>query len=567
MRLRYTAVLLVVLVAWLHWPLADGGLLGAPGTDVYRAVWGFDHQARGLPLPFWTDRVGFPAGEKLVILPFASSLLGAPLHALFGPWVGYNLWMIALVAAGGIATAWWVGEASRSPSAGLVAGVGMVTQPSILLALTDGTPEHAAFWALPATFAALWAASRSPLRVWPFLAGVLATVVALDSPYHAIFAVPIVPGLLWRCSPRARLRFAGTALLGAAVVAFLYYKLPLAGPLDNRWENAVRLSTWWRWDLRRVATAWDQRYTPAFIPIFTLLGTLALAILRPARTWPWLLAALASLAFALGANRENAVVLEGWLPSIGAALGTGLSWFNEHLAPDAIRFPRRWLVPAALCMWTAAGIGLSRLPAEWMRLLVALPVAAGTIWLTLDRTGYREGFPELRVPTPAFATFVRAHKTDGAALILPTIRGANRKHERFELPIYANLDAGLRSADLPFLQVAVGRALVNAPDGLFTMIPRHKQSTRVTRMVQDLNDLCTPQTTGNPIAPSATQEPAQRADVADYLVQKGLRFVILDDEAYAEAGLALARLPFARHLVEELRFADGTGVTVFVLQP
>lgn len=567
MRLWVSAIVIVLLVVWMHAPLFDGGLLGASGTDVFRAVWGFDHQARGLPLPFWTDRVGFPAGEKLVILPFASAIFGAPLHLLFGAWAGYDAWMLALLAAGGVATAWWVGEVSRSPSAGLMAGVAMVVQPSVLLALTDGTPEHVAFWALPATLAALWHTSRSPLARWPVLAGALATIVALDSPYHAIFAVPLVPVAMWRCTWRGRLRFIGAATAGVVLVAFLYYKLPLAGPLDNRWDNAAKLSVWYQWDMRRVKTAWDHTYTPAFIPIFSVLAAVGLALLRPARAAIWFGLALVCFVFAMGANADNTAFLGRWMGGAGTSIGEGIAWINEHLAPSAIRFPRRWLVPVALCLWTAAGIGLSRLPAEWMRLAVAGLVSVGVTWLTLDRTGYRQGFPELAVPTPAFAEFVRDNEVEGAAVILPTQVGASRKHERFELPIYASLDESIRSADMPFIQVAIGRSVVNAPQGLFTMVARRPQSERATRFLQDLNDLCTPQTTGTPIAPSALQEPANRVAVANELVARGLRFVVLDEAVYGAEGLSYARLPFADHLAEERHFDDGTGVTVFVLKP
>ncbi|GDX78328.1 hypothetical protein LBMAG42_01390 [Deltaproteobacteria bacterium] len=567
MRLPLTALLLVLLVVWLHAPLFHGGLLGASGTDVYRAVWGFDHQTRGLPLPFWTDRVGFPAGEKLVILPFFSTLLGAPLHLIFGAWTGYNLWMLSLLVLSGVATAWWVEEVSKSPSAGLMAGVAMVVQPSVLLALTDGTPEHVAFWALPALLCSLWITSRSPLRRWPIIAGVFATIVALDSPYHAIFAIPLVPFALWRCTWRGRLRFGATALAGAALVAGLYYMLPLAGPLDNRWDNAAKLSVWWQWDMHKITKPWDHTYTPAFIPALTLVAATILAFFRPARTWPWLLFGLLCIGLALGAYAENGAVLARWWPGVGKPIGAALIWLNDHLAPTAIRFPRRWLVPAALCFWTAAGIGLSRLPKEWMRAAVGVPVALGAVAITLWTTGYREGFPSIDPPAPAFATFIAEHGGEGAALLLPAVRGASRKHERFELPIYASLDESIRSSDLPFLQVAIGRKVMNAPTGLFTMIARHAQSERVTRFVQDLNDLCTPQTMGMPIAPSATQEPQQRVAIANALVDMGLRFVVLDEEAYGVEGLAYARLPFKDHLAEERHFADGTGVTVFVLQP
>ena len=135
------------------------------------------------------------------------------------------------------------------------------------------------------------------------------------------------------------------------------------------------------------------------------------------------------------------------------------------------------------------------------------------------------------------------------------------------MPVFANLDPVLVSADQPFLQVALGRALVNSPQGLFTMQPKKRVDGEVERFFQDLNDLCNPQTTGNEVPPSALQEPEKRARIASTLVEKGLRFVVLDDEVYAPAGLELAALPFAAHLEETRQFEDGTGVTVLVLKP
>ena len=44
------AVGIAAVVLWVHAPFfAKGGVLGAPGTDVIRAAWGLDHQARALP--------------------------------------------------------------------------------------------------------------------------------------------------------------------------------------------------------------------------------------------------------------------------------------------------------------------------------------------------------------------------------------------------------------------------------------------------------------------------------------------------------------------------------------
>ncbi len=567
MRLPWIALALLALVAWLLAPLFQGGLLGAAGTDLFRGTWGFDHQAQAFPLPFWTDRVGFPGGVKLLILPFVSSLLGAPLHWVLGPWEGYNAWVVALLWLGAFCTAWWVKEASGSGGAGLLAGGLMASQPTLLLALTDGTAEHVAFWSIPAMLASLARARTDPGNRWGIAAGVFATIVALDSPYHAIFSVPLTLLPLWRCPPRARWGFLGVAALGIAAVVGLYWGLPLSGRLENKAQNAVKLATWWQWDAGKMLKPWDFTFSPAFVPTYTLLGAAGLAVARPARSLPWVGWAVLCLLFALGASPENTSVLARWWGGPGEAVGGGIEWFNQNLSPSAIRFPRRWLIPMALALFTAAGIGLGRLPREWMRVAVAIPAVIGGTWLSMERTGFREAFPRIAVPEPAFARFVHDHPGEGAAVVLPTVRGASRLHERFELPVFANLDAALVSADQPFLQVALGRALVNSPQGLFTMQPKKRKDTDIERFFQDLNDLCNPQTTGSEVPPSALQEPENRAARARALAENGLRFIVLDDEVYGETGLGHAKLPFADMIVEEQHFDDGTGVTVWVLSP
>lgn len=564
--MRWIALALLLLVFGLHAPiLADGMLLGAPKTDALRAVWGFDHQARGWPLPFWTDRIGFPVGVKVLILPFASSMLGAPL-ALLGAVRGYSLWALGLCAMTGIATAWWLRTLTGSHAAAAMAGAAMVLQPSMLLALTDGTPEHVAFWGVPALLGALWMARGPAPAPWGLVAGAAATLVAMDSPYHAIFAVPMVLALLPGTPRPALLRFFAASALGGLVLVGLYWGLPLAGPLDNRSQNAVKLPVWWEWESGRRPSPWDHTYTPAFVPAASLLAAAVLALLRPRRGGAWIAIALLAFAFALSTATENVVAFRRWGGAAGEAFGNGIVWVNETLSPDMIRFPRRWLTPATFALWTAAGIGLTRLPREWMRWLLAAPVAAGTLALTLKETRYAEALPGFHPPDPAFAAFIRESELDGEVLIAPQIRGALRKHERFELPVYADLGPTLTSADMYWLQVAVGRGVVNSPQGLFTLVARAAPPEELGKFMRDLDDLCKPQTTGDPIPPSATQEPERRAAQGARLVEAGLRFVVLDEAAFGAEGLELARLAFAGHVTEARHFDDGTGVTVFVLE-
>ncbi|MES2638778.1 MAG: hypothetical protein V4850_04830 [Myxococcota bacterium] len=571
----WVALALAVLVAWVHAPLfASGGILGAPGTDVIRAAWGLDHQARALPgLPFWTDRVGFPEGVKIIVLPMISSLLGAPLHALLGPITGYDAWVLALVWASGFATAMLVRTVSGSAAAGLLAGATIVVQPMLLLAITDGTPEYVALWPLPTALLATWAAARpgiagpTSLRM-PIAAGLLWGVVALDSPYHAVFGLPFLPIVAWGMSRRNLLVFAIAGLVGGALLVAAYVGLPVGDVEDQRrGTNAVQAAVWYQWETGTTNKPWDYTLAPGFVPLATVAGALALAMLRPLRALPWVLVAVLCFVVAMGASEENASWLGRTYGATAGKVGNAVAALNEALPVPVVRFPRRWLVPGALALATAAGIGLSRLPRGWPRVAVAIPLAVSVVVHTLALTGYRAALPVFPAPTAAFADFILTHEADGAVLALPTIRGSSTIATRREdIPIWAGLDPAIRSADQLWIQLATGRATVYVPEGMRTMERRTAREQETQKLLRDLDDLTIPQTQGRPIPPSATQEPPRRAAAARRLVQRGLSFVAIDEVLYGPEGIALARLAFTGHIVEDRHFDDGTGVTVWVVE-
>ncbi len=579
----WIALALVGLVVWVHAPLfSQGGILGAPGTDVIRAAWGLDHQARALPgLPFWTDRVGFPEGVKIIVLPMLSSLLGAPLHAVLGPTAGYDAWVLALLWASGFATAMLVRAVSGSSAAGLLAGSVLVVQPMLLLAITDGTPEYVAVWPLSAALLATWAAARgvpaggiatastgpASLRM-PIVAGLLWGVVALDSPYHAVFGAPFLPLVAWGMPRRNLLAFVLAGVLGGLVLLAAYYGLPVGDVEDQRrGTNAVQLSVWHQWETGNLSRPWDYTLAPGFVPIRTIAGALVLAALRPVRSLPWVLVAALCFALAMGPSADNASWLARTYGDSAAAVARAVADLNEALPVPVVRFPRRWLVPGALALTMAAGIGLSRLPWGWLRLAVALPLAVAAVHHTLSVTGYRAALPRFPTPTAAFADYIRDHDADGAILALPSIRGSSTIATRREdIPIWAGLDPAIRSADQIWIQLATGRATVFVPDGMRTMQRRTARERETETLLRDLDDLTIPRTQGRAIPPSATQEPPRRAAAATRLVERGLRFVALDEALYGTDGIALARLPFADRIVEERHFDDGTGVTVWVVK-
>lgn len=564
--LAWTAVALAVLVVWVHaaW-LHRGGFLGAPGTDVLRGAWGFDHQVRGLPFPFWTSRVGFPEGVKLLVLPTLSSIVGAPL-ALLGPVIGYGAWVLALVWGTGVATAWLARSVSGSGAAGLLAGAWMVVQPMVLLAITDGTPEYVAFGALPAALALVWAARQD--KGWlPAAAGAALVYVALDSPYHAVFALPFVPIVLWGTSRRNLLMLGIVVLIGTGTLAGAYWGLPVGDVEDQRrGGNALQAAVWAQWESGAVQ-GWDYTLAPGFVPVATIAGALALAALRPLRSAPWVLAAALCFVFAVGENAENPLWIARNVGDGPAAVARVIAAFNDAVHVPVVRFPRRWLVPMAMGLAVAASIGLSRLPWRPARVALALPLTAAAVWQCLALTHYREDLPTFAAPTAAFATFIHDHDADGAVLALPTIRGSKTAATRREdIPIYANLDASIRSADQLWIQLATGRATVYVPQGMRTMERRTAREKELETLLRDLDDLTIPQTMGKALPPSATQEPERRAAAAAALVERGLSFVVLDDALFAAEGLALAKAVFSARIVEERRFDDGTGVTVWVVE-
>jgi hypothetical protein len=398
------------------------------------------------------------------------------------------------------------------------------------------------------------------------LAGVLAVAMALDSPYNAVFALPFLPLVLWRARVESIAIFGVTALVAGLVLVAAYYGLPVSVEDDKRGGNSVSLQIWAQWEQMRVAKPWDFSLGAGFIPVVTIAGALALAMLRPVRALPWVLVAALCFVFALGPSAENAHALETWLGPHGGQLGRAIVRFNEAFPVPVVRFPRRWLIPAALALSVAAGHGLTRLPREWLRAGVAMVLAIGGVWRTLQITQYRAALPHTNPPDLGFARFVADSPGKGAILALPRVRGATHAAvTRDELPVFANLGQTIRSADMLWIQTLCGRASVFAPDGLRTMVPRWKLDAETDKLLHDLDDLTNPVTTGNPIPGSATQEPERRARAAMNLVKKGLGYVIIDEASYGTDGMALARLPFADATKDDRHFDDGTGVTVLVL--
>lgn len=563
------------LVLWYAWPaLQAGGLIGAPQTDIIRAAWGLDHVWQSAPWPsFWTGRMAFPVGVKIVVLPQFSAVMGSPLVGLLGPVNGFDAWILLLWLGAGLGSAFLAWRLTDSSAAALLAGTVMLVQPMLFLALSDGTSEFVAWWAVPAALGAVHTAGRVPASErtaqlgWSVAAGVLLGVVAIDSPYHAVFCAPFLPLVAgWKRWRRQGPMALALVAMGI-VLLVLYVGLPLKAPNDNSAANAVSLRVWRQWETHDMPRDWDYTLGTGFIPWRVMALLAGCALLRPVKSVPWLVVAVLGLVWGLNLSPDNPQMLKTWLGSSGTQLSTGITWFNTHLSPPVVRFPRRWLIPAAQGLAIAGAIGLTRLPREWMRWAAAVPLCLWIAGHTESLTRFRPNLPHFTPPSPAFADFIATSEAPGAVMFLPRLRGANHATGRTELPVFAELSRDISSADQLWLQVLCRRPSTYWPDGLRTVVRRNAYDKETDRLLHGLDDAANPQMTGNPIPPSATQEPARRQGVARGLVEKGLAFIAIDEKTYTDVGLALVRETFAPMTVEDRHFDDGTGVTVLRVAP
>ena len=611
------AVGFLVWATWLLAPALLGGEYTLPGagsqdSDVIRGAWSLGQAAWGLPDPIWTHRAFFPVGIKVVPLPFGTGLLLAPLQWALGSLGAYDPTVLLLVAAAGWSTSWLGRELSGSWGLGAIAGGALLAQPMLMHAISDGTPEHLAVWSLPAVLAAAWRAQRTGRARWALATGLLLLVLLLDSPYMAVYGLVIAPfyllGVLtlrpagasgWLQRLRPMLLCAACALPAVLVVGLLYRGFTLApqdfDPQSAAVElagNSVLLRTWWGLE---AAPASDVRgnLVPALIPSMMLAPTLLLALVGLRRSWPWLLAGLLMLAMALGSNPDNAAMLGRWLGEVagptggdlGQRLGDSVHGLNMavlgHTPFSSIRFPRRWLVPAALCLSLAGSLGLGtllrlplrsvtlrsfaqrwRLPLEWLGIAAGLALA----------TALLSGQPYLRprsttaFPTLAFADWIADQPGDGAVIAFPTVRAGKPNTHRWELPVYANISDTLRSADCLYFQLVHRRPIYCYP-ALFTVTANQGLDGSAQRLVRDSNDMALPGILGKDPPSSAYQpdDQGERAAGRAWLVERGLRFVTLDLSVYQEPWLTHI-LSFYEPIASTQRFDDGDGVMVLELE-
>lgn len=589
------ALLLAASVYWLLaplWPSLGTHILGDQDTDTIRGMWGFDHLRRSLippNTPLWSEMVNFPEGAVALVLPWISGQLLAPLGGLFGPLAGYNLGLAVLLWAAGFCTAVLVYETTSSWPAAAVAGGAMLAQPMLLHAIGDGTPEHLAVWSVPLFLAAAHRALVVKTPRWGILTGLAAGVVVLDSPYHAIYALCTAPIVLpWAIgrlnTPAARSQLLWTicamllvVLACGGVVYAIYSGFDISTSEDDSlalWQmNATDLRTWWKHEYLDTAVR-EASLAPTLIPSAFLWGGLLMCLLGVPRSLPWALTGLLMILLSLGLNPRLPLHLTFWLgDDAGEQAGRTLLRINKTLYTlpfiGMIRFPQRWLVPAAMCILTGAGFGLARIfpyirPAAPA---VAVLLVSGAAVVGLQCSHIDLGFPTQPAPRIAFAEWLADDPRDGAVLTLPQTRPPPASGLRKDLPIFANLDAVLTSADTLYFQTIHGRPIAGYPN--FKTIRGDALSAPVIKLLRDMDDLSLPLTSGRAIPDSArdTRAGATRQTGLRELYTKGLRWVVVDRGVYTEEAMTIMRAHLQGWIDEEQAFTQGDGVLVFYLRP
>jgi hypothetical protein len=250
-------VFLLVLVYLQFEPIFEvlgSSILGDPETDAIKGMWSFDHIRRSMlppETPIWSSQANYPEGVLALVLPWVSSVLLSPLGGIFGPITGWNLSILTMVWALGMSLAWLVQVTTKSWAAGAVAGAAMISQPMLFHAIGDGTPEHVSLWTIPIFLVAAWKALSEDVPAWGVAAGLAATLVALDSPYNAIYAfligIMVLPFAMIRRREGAWIRQMGLTvgmfLLAAGIGTLLIWLLYRNFPLDETSQEVALQST------------------------------------------------------------------------------------------------------------------------------------------------------------------------------------------------------------------------------------------------------------------------------------------------------------------------------------
>ncbi len=589
-------------VLWLFKPglVADDGLfslgakaiVGDPRTDAIRGAWGFDHLTASLAagdLPWATQRINFPSGAELMVLPLASGLLLSVFSAL-DPLLAWNLSIMALILMSGFALAWLTHVMTDCWPVGLMAGLMLMSQPMLHHAIADGTAEHIALWALPLFIGSAWLALSEQSPKWGVLAGALSIAVALDSPYQALYAlvlgVIVLPFAIRLVHGRERdlVKSVGAMVIagsiGIAVVIYLYGRFT-SGVVDEQDNallqrtNATDMRLWWR-HFGFTTTLRDPTRPPTLIPTAVLSTSLVLGVFGGRKAAPWIVAGVLTLGLSFGLRTETVEHLSLWLGSPASMLGDLIMHMNQTFyslpIAEQLRFPRRWLLPCSMALGVAASIGLASLfqrhmRSQWKQWVTSATLGAAMLAVGVGSSKVHNSFPMHTLPSVEFAEALANSDRDGAMMQLPVTRKLPPGATRDSLPVFAHLGSELASADDLYLQILHRRPIVSFPS--LQTLSAGDQDVDIRRIMRDWSDLSDGKLTDRGIPPSAFDSGAdfERKRGLRKLREAGLMWIVIDLGAYDDQGLTLLRSQIGNAIANETRYDEGDGVLVLELLP
>lgn len=574
---------LVLLSVWLLWPgiaVEEARLIGA-NPDAVASAWTLALLASGETWGPWTSHVQPPGG--MIAVP-AGTITGALVMApvwLVGPLRGYCIAAALVLAISGMAVAWLVREASGRWSVGALAAAALMGQPAVLQLWSDAALEHMAFWHLPAGLAALLRALDRDEARWAATAGILLSLIPVDGPYEASYALVLLPllagpalvGAWRRQGPRRTLILLGWATVAAIPV--LLASVALFAAADARQlpqlaadmppHNGMSPTAWVEFAR---SGGWDAGLPPpegAVIPPLFVVAALALALAGWPRSLPWLGASLVALCLSLGAWPHVADQLAAVLGGAGRALGGAIAAVNGGLQEvfpfRFVRFPRRWTVIAAIALVGAASLGVQRLSrsAFVVRLTGRLPrslihgispvVACLVLVAMVQSHGFRRSLPTLDLPVLESCAWIADQPGEGAVVMLPS----STQVVGGEQASFAGLDSRLAHMDGFWLQLLHGRAQYFSPSTIPTLIPLRPLPGAAGEWTRAAEDVALGR---------AAMAPARGPE---HLKELGYRWLLVDRGAYGDAGIRELEAMLGDAAVSRREYDDGTGVLVYEL--
>ncbi len=436
------AVAVVVLLCSWPLPLRPGShILGASQADFYGIAFGMDHLARHLLDGSWppvhTTRMEFPAGAALVVTDLPELVLLAPITALFGATVAFNLLQLlhhALAAA----AAYWCARTLGLRTVGCaLAAVAFAFAPALVGTTFNQNPDASAWYWVP-----LVAGLAGGATTWrrAGLAGLCVGMAAWCTPYAGVMAAAALLLLLrgwdWR---RWAAALAGAVLLGGAAALVAWWSVKDPGSAVFKPAGRIALhgaaspkSLLVPWPELHTSLDWDRTHFVhgAYLGWSLLLLGVAGTVL--ARRWRWLLLAGLGVLLALGPvlGDPQAGGIPNPLWALGNELGLSRLWqYHRYsaLAVLALALGAGWLAQRwgrwAWAVVLMVALDLMVLSGGW-RLLGSAPVFDdGTCALL-------EGLPDGAVydaPSGGHELWLHASVCHGR----PVASGINRPSSRY----------------------------------------------------------------------------------------------------------------------------------------